>query len=127
LDGTILIALPGVPSEMEAIFEDTVAPLLKHASGGFTFYEINMYADNIMESTLAPLIDKVMHDNPGVYVKSHPRGEENKPHIEIHFSIKAKAAEKSGEKLQEAMAELSSLVEKSGGKAFSDKQSRNQA
>jgi molybdenum cofactor synthesis domain-containing protein len=122
LDGTILIALPGVPSEMEAIFEETVAPLLKQASGNIAFHERSIYADNIMESTLAPLIDKVMHDNPGVYVKSHPRGEENKPHIEIHFSTTAKDTGKPEEKLQKAIAQLSSLIEKSNGKVFSDKQ-----
>jgi molybdenum cofactor synthesis domain-containing protein len=122
LEGTILIALPGVPSEMEAIFEESVAPLLRQASGDSGFYEKSIYADNIMESTLAPLIDKVMRQNPGVYVKSHPKGEENMPHIEIHFSIKAKDAEKPEEKLQKAAVQLSSLIEKSDGKVFSDKQ-----
>jgi molybdopterin-biosynthesis enzyme MoeA-like protein len=122
LDGTILIALPGVPSEMQAIFEETIAPLIKQASGDITFYEKSIYADDIMESTLAPLIDKVMHDNPDVYVKSHPRGEESKPHMEIHFSIKTKCTEKPEEKLQKATAQLSSLIEKSSGKVFGDKQ-----
>jgi molybdopterin-biosynthesis enzyme MoeA-like protein len=121
LNGTILIALPGVPSEMEAIFEETVVPLLKQASGDSGFYEKSIYADNIMESTLAPLIDKVMHDNSGVYVKSHPKREEKRPHIEIHFSIKAKDIEKPEEKLQKAIAQLSSLIEKSSGKVFNDK------
>jgi nicotinamide-nucleotide amidase len=121
LDRTILIALPGVPSEMQAIFEETIAPLLKQASGDSAFYEKSIYADNIMESTLAPLIDKVMHDNPSVYVKSHPRGEENKPHMEIHFSIKAKETEKPEEKLQKAIVQLSSLIEKSNGKVLGDK------
>jgi nicotinamide-nucleotide amidase len=119
---TTLIALPGVPQEMEAIFEETIAPLLKQASGGITFYEKSIYADYIMESTLAPLIDKVMHDNPGVYIKSHPRGEENKPHMEIHLSIKAKDTEKPEERLQKAIAQLSNSVEKSGGKVIIDEQ-----
>jgi molybdopterin-biosynthesis enzyme MoeA-like protein len=119
LDGTILIALPGVPSEMEAIFEEAIAPLLKQASGGNVFHEKSVYADEIMESALAPLIDKVMHDNPGVYVKSHPRGRENKPHMEIHFSSTASDAEKLEEKLQKAIVQLSSLIEKSGGKVIS--------
>jgi nicotinamide-nucleotide amidase len=122
MDGTILFALPGVPSEMEAIFEESIAPLLKRASGGGGFYEKSIYADNIMESTLAPLIDKVMQDNPGVYVKSHPKREEKRPHIEIHFSIKAKSTEKPEEKLQKATAHLSSLIGKSGGKVFSENQ-----
>jgi molybdenum cofactor synthesis domain-containing protein len=121
LNGTILMALPGVPSEMEAIFEETIAPLLKQASGGNIFHEKSIYADNIMESTLAPLIDKVMHDNPGVYIKSHPRGEENKPHMEIHFSSTTKDAEKPEEKLQKAIGQLSSLIEKSSGKVVSGK------
>jgi len=122
LDGTILIALPGVPSEMEAIFEETIASLLKEASGGNVFSEKSIYADDIMESALAPLIDKVMHDNPAVYIKSHPRGQENKPHMEIHFSSTASVAEKLEERLQEAIIQLSSLIERTGGKAFRDDQ-----
>ena len=116
LDGTILIALPGVPSEMEAIFEGTVAPLLKQTSGGNGFYEKSIYVDSMMESSLAPLIDIVMNDNPGVYVKSHPKGRENKPHMELHFSVKGREAEKPEEKLQKAIVELSGLIEKSNGK-----------
>jgi nicotinamide-nucleotide amidase len=119
LNGTILIALPGVPSEMEAIFEETVALLLEQASGGNAFYEKSIHADSIMESTLAPLIDIVMHDNPGVYIKSHPKGREDKPHMEVHFSIKGKVADKPEEKLQKAIVELSGLIEKSGGKVVS--------
>jgi nicotinamide-nucleotide amidase len=122
LNGTILIALPGVPSEMEAIFEETIAPLLKQASGGNAFYEKSVYVDNIMESNLAPLIDKVMHDNPRVYIKSHPKGKEDKPHMEIHFSITCKEAEKPEEKLQKAIVQLSSLIKKSGGKIISKNQ-----
>jgi molybdenum cofactor synthesis domain-containing protein len=119
LNGTILIALPGVPSEMEAIFEETIAPLFEQASGGNAFYEKSIFVDNIMESTLAPLIDIVMQDNPRVYIKSHPKGREDKPHMEIHFSIKGKEAEKPEEKLQKAVVQLSSLIEKSSGKIVS--------
>jgi len=122
LDGTILIALPGVPSEMEAIFEETITPLLKQASGGNAFYEKSIYADNIMESNLAPLINRVMHDNPRVYIKSHPRGRENKPHMEIHLSIKGKEAEKPEETLQKAIVQLSGLIEKNSGKVVSGNQ-----
>ena len=121
LEETILIALPGVPSEMEAIFQETIAPLLKQASGYSAFYEKSIYADDVMESTLAPLIDKVMHDNPGVYIKSHPRGGENKPHMEIHVSTTAKDIEKPEEKIQRAIMQLSSAIGKIGGKVIIDK------
>ena len=116
LEGTILIALPGVPSEMEAIFEETVAPLLRKEAGEIRFLEKSIYADGVMESTLAPLIDRVMHDNPYVYVKSHPRGEEKKPHLEIHLSTTAKDKETGKELLEKTIIQLSDLIEKTGGK-----------
>ena len=120
LEETTLIALPGVPSEMEAIFQETVEPLLKQASDKSIFYEKSIYADSIMESSLAPLIDKVMRDNPGVYIKSHPKGRENRPHIEIHVSITARDAKKSEGKLQKAIVQLSSEIGKIGGKVVVD-------
>jgi molybdenum cofactor synthesis domain-containing protein len=118
LKGTVLIVLPGVPSEMEAIFEKTVSPMLKQASSGVTFHEKSVYADDIMESNLAPLIDKAMKDNPGVYVKSHPRGAENKPHLELHLSITAKDNENAEERLQKTADQLARLIERNGGKAY---------
>jgi molybdopterin-biosynthesis enzyme MoeA-like protein len=69
-----------------------------------------------MESTLAPLIDKVMHDNTCVYIKSHPKGEENIPHIELHFSTTAKDSRTGKSRLGEAIIQLSELIEKNGGK-----------
>jgi nicotinamide-nucleotide amidase len=116
LEETVLIALPGVPSEMKAIFHETVAPLLMQASGKCAFHERSVYVDGVMESSLAPLIDKVMRDNLGVYVKSHPKGRENMPHIEIHVSTMADDAEKAEEQLQKTVEQISGLVEKIGGR-----------
>jgi nicotinamide-nucleotide amidase len=116
LGKTMLIALPGVPSEMKAIFHETVGGLLKQASGKSAFYEKSIYVDGVMESSLAPLIDKVMQDNLGVYIKSHPKGRENKPHIEIHVSTTTDNNEKAEEKLQKAVMQLSSVIGEIGGK-----------
>ena len=68
--------------------------------------------------TLAPLIDKVMTANEGVYIKSHPMGAENKPNIEIHLTVAVKEEEAPMEMLKRAMFQLASLVEENGGKAF---------
>jgi nicotinamide-nucleotide amidase len=116
IEETILIALPGVPSEMEAIFDESVAPLLKKEAGKVAFFEVSIYADNIMESTLAPLIDQTMHDKPYVYIKSHPKGEEKKPHIEIHSSTTAEDSKTAKDRLGKAIIQLTELVQKSGGK-----------
>jgi nicotinamide-nucleotide amidase len=120
LKQTILIALPGVPKEMEAIFEETVGPILRQASGNRNFHERSNCLEDIMESSLAPLIYDVMKDNPGVYVKSHPKGEENKPHIEIHFSTTLGKAEKPEERLDKAIQQLSEEIKSSGGRIVSE-------
>jgi len=116
LEHTMLIALPGIPSEMKAIFKETVTPLLKQAAGKRAFYEKSVYVDGVMESSLAPLIDRVMQDNLGVYVKSHPKGRESNPHIEVHLSTIADDGAASERKLWKALMQLSCLVEKVNGK-----------
>jgi molybdopterin-biosynthesis enzyme MoeA-like protein len=121
--GSILIALPGVPSEMEAIFEESVVPLLKKESGNVMFFEASIFADGIMESVLAPLIDTTMHDNAHVYIKSHPKGEENMPHMELHFSTTASESKTAKNRLGKAIAQLSELIEKTGGKIKAPKKS----
>ncbi len=113
--GVTLVALPGVPSEMRTIFEESIVPMLKKKAGDVTFFETSIFADSIMESTLAPLIDQVMHNNPWVYIKSHPKGEEDKPHVELHFSTTAKESRTAKNHLQNAIIGLSELVEKNGG------------
>ena len=115
VQGTVLFALPGVPVEMEAIFNETIAPLIKQAVGSGVFCERSIFADNIMESRLVPLIDKVMSDNEGVYVKSHPMRTENKPHVELHLTIMASQEQRPAEKLIKAAKELASLIEANGG------------
>jgi molybdopterin-biosynthesis enzyme MoeA-like protein len=105
---------------MEAIFEETVAPLLRQASRGKVFLEQSLYVDGIMESVLAPIIDKAMHDNPEIYIKSHPKGEEKKPHMEIHFSTTATNEQEAQERLRRATAQLSELITRSNGKIVKD-------
>ncbi len=115
VDGIVLIVLPGVPKEMEAIFEASVAPLLRQAAGDVGYFELSIYTDNIMESVLAPFIDKVMHDNPQIYIKSHPKGRENKPHMELHLSTIGKPSENPQICLSKAVVELAGLIKGAGG------------
>lgn len=122
VDGTFLIALPGVPPEMEAIFEESIAPMLKREAGKSAFFEASIYVNGIMESSLAPLIDEAMHDNPDVYIKSHvytkshPQVEGRRSHIELHFSTTAEDSETAKFRLDKAMAQLSELVLENGGR-----------
>jgi len=116
LGETDLIALPGVPQEMEAIFEESVAPMIKKETGRNVFLEKSIYTDGIMESALAPLVDQTMQGNPSVYIKSHPKGREKTPHLELHFSTSAKDSTTAKTCIKKAIAQLSQLIAKNGGK-----------
>ena len=85
---TRIFCLPGVPSEAKAIFRTSISDAIRVAAGGKTFTEKWLRVSGIMESVLAPIIDRTMRHWPGVYIKSHPRGVEAgvRPHIELHFS-----------------------------------------
>jgi len=114
---SILIALPGFPHEMEAIFESSIVPLLKKESKGLTFYGASLNVNGIMESTLAPLLEITMRDNPHVYIKSYPRSEKGEPHIEVYLSTIAENSEIAKSRLGRAAIQLSELVKEKGGRA----------
>ena len=84
---TRIFVLPGVPREMEAIFENSVVPLVKKQATRERFYEMSLRLSGLPESEIAPLIDRVMRRFPKVFVKSHPRGWETKrrPLLELQF------------------------------------------
>lgn len=122
VEGTFIIALPGVPPEMEAIFNESIAEIIKQKAGKSSFFETSIYVEEIMESNLAPLIDTVMHHNPHVYVKSHvytksiAQLEGGRSYIELHFSTTADNPETARDRLDKSASELSELVRKNGGK-----------
>jgi nicotinamide-nucleotide amidase len=111
---TVLFSLPGVPLEMEAIFSQTIAPQIVKSVGGVVFSEKSVFAYDIAEANLAPLIDKVMADNVGVYVKSHPMWTQ-KRRIELHLTLLSRLEELPKEKLSKAAEELKCLIEVNGG------------
>jgi nicotinamide-nucleotide amidase len=119
---TCLIALPGVPPEMEAIFEESVVQMVKEKVGNSIFFETSIFLDGIAESTLAPLIDRAMQVVPNVYIKSHVyiagvvKVEGKKAHIELHFSTTAENQKTAEKRLNEAVAQLSNLVNNHGGR-----------
>jgi molybdopterin-biosynthesis enzyme MoeA-like protein len=112
-----LFTLPGVPTEMKSIFDDSVAPLIRQAAKGVTFFEASITATDVMESAIAPFIDKVMKNNPHVYIKSHPQGTERVPIIEFHFSTTAKNKTEARNRVSKAIVQLTEFVNKKGGTA----------
>ncbi|MCS6884053.1 MAG: molybdopterin-binding protein [Acidobacteriota bacterium] len=85
LSGFRLIALPGVPAEMQAIFS-SLLPLLESwiPNGGFEV--VDLWVGCPDESVLAPMLRQLAAEYPEVYAKSKARGysSERKFNIKLH-------------------------------------------
>ncbi|UCE96128.1 MAG: nicotinamide mononucleotide deamidase-related protein [Candidatus Bathyarchaeota archaeon] len=115
-NGITIFALPGVPSEMKAIFEQSLAPFLRAVAGHLKFFAKSIDVSGIMESEIAPIIDQVMHDNPRIYIKSHPMGAEKKPRIELHLSTIAEELETAKKRVSKALRQLSKIIKAKDGR-----------
>ncbi len=71
---TVLIALPGVPREVEWIWDEPLAPLLDELIGPGGFAERTFVTTIHDESGIAPILERVQADHAGVYVKSRAQG-----------------------------------------------------
>jgi molybdenum cofactor synthesis domain-containing protein len=113
-ENTLILCLPGVPSEMKAIFDEAVAGLITEKAQ-VQFREESLIVKKVLEPELSPIIDEVMRVYPQVYIKSHPYGEEGHYHIELHFSTSAKTGGEALERIRKAEEMVTELVKKSGG------------
>lgn len=67
---TWIAALPGVPAEMKAIFEESLWPRLDAELRRETWAERVIHTNCRDESVMAPAVDRVAAAHPDVYVKS---------------------------------------------------------
>lgn len=106
----VIFALPGVPREMQAIFEQTVFPSLKEILGAEFYREetVNMGIGD--ESIIAGMIDQVMREVPGTYLKS--KATSFGKGVELEVVVTAAGADKEGieKKVREAKRLLLALV-----------------
>jgi nicotinamide-nucleotide amidase len=109
--GTTMFSLPGVPSEMKAIFRDSIMPFLESLSSSRPS-ELQFKIAGIIESALAPILDKARRMYPGLYFKSHPRGKETgvRPLILLHiYSTEPGSANKVAEAAEYIVRRVSGL------------------
>ncbi|MET1102190.1 MAG: nicotinamide mononucleotide deamidase-related protein [Pyrodictiaceae archaeon] len=113
LDGGIhIFALPGVPSEMEAMFTSYVVRALENVLPRLCVVEESMEIHGVPESELAPLIKQVAKKYSDVYLKSHPAGEElSKPIITVKAMASADSCDKARERARAAIADLNNLLQ----------------
>jgi molybdenum cofactor synthesis domain-containing protein len=70
--GAIVLCLPGMPEEMQAVLEAALPQLKINFAGEVALREIE--APTSDESELAPLLDRLGHEFPGVWISSRPAG-----------------------------------------------------
>ncbi|HIP57214.1 MAG TPA: competence damage-inducible protein A [Ignisphaera aggregans] len=81
----LVISLPGVPKEMEAMFTLHIEPLLR---GSKRLIEAEILVTPGIESEIAPVIEQMIRLHPNVYIKSHPEGSElSEPRLRIYVSL----------------------------------------
>ncbi len=117
VNNTMIFALPGVPSEMKAMFEEYVEPILKEKAPKLEIVEETIRVEGIPESTLAPILDKILSKYSRLYIKSHPKGEElGKPVIDIYVKAFSHNRREAEETLLDVIKSLKEELRKLGGR-----------
>ncbi len=114
LEQTLLVCLPGVPDEMKAIVQGSLAPHLQARLGRAGFVELRLLTDCGDESRLAPLLKEVSQAFPHVYIKSRARAFGPRVRIQIYLSAAAPTTEEAGTLVQEAGRHLEGRLAEAG-------------
>ena len=98
--GTEIFCLQGVPSEMKAIFEKEILPMVKKSVGRFVAQEINYSVRGVTEAMIAPALLKIVGSHPkdSIYLKTHPRGYYRKKTPQIRIQLVSRGSDKRGVK-----------------------------
>ncbi|MEM4699647.1 MAG: molybdopterin-binding protein [Candidatus Nezhaarchaeales archaeon] len=115
LGQTLIVALPGVPGEMRAMFELHVEPVIRERARG-AYYEEEVALEGVYEADLAPLIEEALREHPQTYVKTHPRLEGGRSVIRVHVAKWAASAEVAREEVEEVVKWLVSQAEARGAR-----------
>jgi len=111
---SILVSLPGVPEELKGIFEETLPPTLKRIFGESYYEEKSVIALCGDESSLAPVLAKVVEAHPEVYIKSRARRYGAEVRILITLSLAGEGREGVERSLAAALESLTRALPAAG-------------
>ena len=116
----IILSLPGVPAEMQAMFEE-VMPSLTSIAPPLSVADCGFIVVGVPESALAPYLEESERKNPGCYVKSHPKGHEIRgPILEIRVLASGHSAEEAKERAHRALEVVKMGARALGGEITSE-------
>jgi len=87
-DRTAIVSLPGVPEELMAIVDESLAELFDELFGGAHYDERALVVDLQDESAIAEILRDVDDASPGVYIKS--RAKRMGPEVKIRITLSAR-------------------------------------
>ena len=120
-NGTVIVALPGVPSEMKAIYEEYVAPALSEIAPNKSVVECSIIVEGVPESSLAPYIKAVAKRYPTAYVKSHPKGHETRnPVLDLRVLASGTTPREALDIARAVLSELRRSSVEAGGRVVSE-------
>jgi nicotinamide-nucleotide amidase len=114
--GVKVFCLPGVPEELEAIFDQSIAEMMREMVGDIVMAEALFKTEEFIESEMAVLVDKVTKTYPNVYIKSHPLGWEDTALVEFHLTSRGEKASHVKENVRKAAEMLKKLILSGGGR-----------
>jgi molybdenum cofactor synthesis domain-containing protein len=107
--GFTLFCLPGVPSELRFIFEDSLVPWIKERVR-WKFHERIVDFGMHDESVFAPAIDTVMKKHPGVYIKSMPKTYGTSKTLRVWVSMGSENMEEAVKQVEETISDLEKVT-----------------
>ncbi|MDT7887521.1 MAG: nicotinamide mononucleotide deamidase-related protein [Desulfurococcales archaeon] len=117
-DSTFFIALPGVPSEMQAMWEQSVEPMLRGLSS-VKISERTVTVKGVMESSAAKIINRLVKEHPRIYVKSQPKGMElGIPILDIYIMSSSTNNEEARRNCENVCEKLVEELRSIGGKIW---------
>jgi molybdenum cofactor synthesis domain-containing protein len=111
---TRIVCLPGVPSELKAIVEGPLQPLLGEVFGLGSYRELEILVECGDESQLAPSLRQVASAHPDVYIKSRASGFGPGVKFRIMSSATAATAAAAEAKVRDAVSDLIRVFAEAG-------------
>ncbi|HZB79721.1 MAG TPA: molybdopterin-binding protein [Nitrososphaera sp.] len=112
VENVSIFCLPGVPSEMQAIFEEYILPQIKKSVGKFVAEELNYNTRGLTEAMIAPVLIKIVQSHPKnmIYLKTHPRGYYRKKTPQIKIQLISRG--NNEKEVKNRLATISKIIEK---------------
>ncbi len=113
---TVIVSLPGVPKELEAMWEGWVEVRLKEIAPPRHLVEKTFRVKGVPESSAAKVVKEVLRKYWPVYIKTHPKGNEiREPVLDVYVMVSGNSLPEAEEIADNVIEELMKRLKSLGG------------